>query len=188
MDSSGDVSPSGFEHHVVPHAGKEFWLGLVGTCRGVHVGDADKSVVPGAEYQHWRGYSPGFDAAEHRIDRGGANALRLGARHTGFDDGVGRVCAEEVIASKRRGVDEFEQCAAGESLDGDPGVAAPDAQRQSEDALRRDRPHQYRGRGTVIFEVPLHHEAAQGMADEDRLATQVVGRGTDIVDIVGDGT
>jgi hypothetical protein len=39
----------------------------------------------------------------------------------------------------------------------------------------------------VVFEVPLHHEAAQGMADEHGLATQVFGHDTDIVEIVGDG-
>jgi hypothetical protein len=66
-------------------------------------------------------------------------------------------------------------------------VAAPDTQSQSEHPLRRHRRHQYRGRCPVILEVSLNHEAAQGMADEHRLATQFLGGGPDIVEVVGDG-
>ena len=37
------------------------------------------------------------------------------------------------------------------------------------------------------FEVALDHEAAQGMADQDRPAAQIVGDRTDVVEVVGDG-
>ena len=47
--------------------------------------------------------------------------------------------------------------------------------------------HQHRGRGAAVFEVALDHEAAQGMADQHRGATQVVGHRTDVFEVVGDG-
>ena len=93
-----------------------------------------------------------------------------------------------MLAGKSRGVDEPGQVAGDERPEGDQRVVSPDAHRQSEHALRRHGCNHYGGRGAAGFEVSLHHEAAQGMADEHRLATQVFGRGTDIVDVVGDGT
>jgi hypothetical protein len=38
----------------------------------------------------------------------------------------------------------------------------------------------------VVFEVSLHDEAAQGMSDEHGLAAEAVGRGMNVVDVVGD--
>lgn len=41
-------------------------------------------------------------------------------------------------------------------------------------------------RRIVVFEVSLHDEAAQGMGDEHWVAAKAVGRGLDIVDVIGD--
>ena len=65
-------------------------------------------------------------------------------------------------------------------------MAAPDTHCQPEHALRRHGRHQNSGRGIVVFEVSLHDEAAQGMSDEHRLAAEAVGRGMNVVDVVGD--
>ncbi len=68
------------------------------------------------------------------------------------------------------------------------GWPAPDAHCQPQHALRRHRCHQDSGWGVSVFQVALHHEAAERMGDEHRAAAQPVGRGAHIVDIVGDGT
>jgi len=61
-------------------------------------------------------------------------------------------------------------------------VARPSTPRGGTDATRTA------GRGVVAFEVPLHDEAAQRMSNQHRVAAKAVGRGTDIVDVVGDRT
>src|ERR1700727_563069 len=51
-----------------------------------------------------------------------------------------------------------------------------------------NRCHQDGRRRVLALEVALHDEAAQGMGNQHRVAVKAAGRGTDIVDIVGDRT
>lgn len=74
-NSFGDVSPSRFEHHVVPHSGKEFWFGPVSPRRSAHFSAGDQPVALGAENQDRGGHSPGSDATQNRISQGGPKAL-----------------------------------------------------------------------------------------------------------------
>jgi hypothetical protein len=53
LDSFGDISPPGFEHHVVSHVGKEFCFGVVGTGRRADLNVGNRAVVFGAENEQW---------------------------------------------------------------------------------------------------------------------------------------
>jgi len=77
-DSFRHVGPSGFDHHVVSHAGKEFGFGLVGARRGVHLGVGDQAVVPGAENQH-RGWRRQTRIASPSTPCGGTDAMTAAA-------------------------------------------------------------------------------------------------------------
>ena len=98
VDPLGDVGPSRFEHHVVAHAWKELGFGPVSPRRGADLGVGDHAVFLGAENQHGGSYPCGSDAANQRVDEGGAHGLGLDAGRTGFDDVVWSVRAEKMLA------------------------------------------------------------------------------------------
>jgi hypothetical protein len=61
----------------------------------------------------------------------------------------------------------------------------PDAERRSEDALRRYGRHEHRRWGAAGLQVLLNDEAARGMSDDHGGSAKCVSGGAHVVEIVG---
>jgi hypothetical protein len=124
MDSFGDCLPSGLEHHVVAHVGKELCLSSVGACGRTVLVFGDGAVVFTAEDQE-RCRHP-FRVRKHEQSAGAA-ALGLQARCTSLNNGFGRVGGEKVFARQAWGVHQVGWAADCVGADGDRRVMTHDA-------------------------------------------------------------